>query len=178
MVFKTRPHRYSIGPAPSNRARCRGCRQLIGRGEPRLAIHAFVKPGRGTVFARHLTSECIGPALAADVMRVRTGDVTGMTERWRRLISETVALERSGEGRNVKHKVGAPNQRIISSMFGDLSGRQLSRAQQKEDAVGEEPRVWASDVWDSGTGVDGTGLESKSRSVGLAEAGTALDGAV
>ena len=56
MTFKTQPHRYSIDLAPTSRARCRGCRQLIEKGSLRLAVHAFVRPNRATVFARHLTA--------------------------------------------------------------------------------------------------------------------------
>ena len=71
MTFKTQPHRYTIGLAPTSRARCRGCKRSIEKGALRLAIHAFVRPNRGTTFTRHLTPECVGTALAADVMRAR-----------------------------------------------------------------------------------------------------------
>ena len=71
MPFKTQPHRYSIGLAPTSRARCRGCRRSIEKGALRLAIHAFVRPNRGTTFTRHLTAECVGTAHAADVIRTR-----------------------------------------------------------------------------------------------------------
>ena len=47
MSFKTKPHRYTIGPAPTSRARCRRCRRPIERGALRLAIHAFVRPKTG-----------------------------------------------------------------------------------------------------------------------------------
>ena len=68
MTFKTQPHRYTIDLAPTSRARCRGCRRSIEKGALRLAIHAFVRPNRGTTFARHLTPGCVGAAMAADVM--------------------------------------------------------------------------------------------------------------
>ena len=71
MSFKTKPHRYTIGPAPTSRARCRRCRRPIERGALRLAIHAFVRPNRSTTFARHLSLGCVGMALAADVLRAR-----------------------------------------------------------------------------------------------------------
>ena len=71
MTFKTKPHRYTIGLAPTSRARCRGCRRSIEKGALRLAIHAFVRPNRGTTLTRHLTAECVGTAHAADVMRAR-----------------------------------------------------------------------------------------------------------
>ena len=71
MTFKTQPHRYSIDLAPTSRARCRGCRQLIERGSLRLAVHAFVRPNRATVFARHLAAQCMGKAVSTDVMRAR-----------------------------------------------------------------------------------------------------------
>ena len=71
MTFKTQPHRYTIDLAPTSRAHCRGCRKLIEKGGLRLVTHAFVKPNRRTMLARHLNLECVGPAIAADVMRAR-----------------------------------------------------------------------------------------------------------
>ena len=69
MTFKTQPHRYTIGLAPTSHARCRGCRRLVAKGDVRLAIHAFVRPNRGTTFTHHIVAECMGATLAADVLR-------------------------------------------------------------------------------------------------------------
>ena len=63
--FKTEPHRFSIGLAPTSRARCRACKQRLARGEPRVQIHAFVRPGRAVDFFRH--ARCVGPRLAAAI---------------------------------------------------------------------------------------------------------------
>ena len=52
--FKTKPHTFSIGLAPTSRARCRGCKCVVGKGEARLVIHAFVRPGRTRDFVRHV----------------------------------------------------------------------------------------------------------------------------
>ena len=67
MTFKTQPHRYTIDLAPTSRARCRGCRRSIEKGALRLAIHAFVRPNRGTTFTRHLTTECVTALEAGNV---------------------------------------------------------------------------------------------------------------
>ena len=37
-----------------HRARCRGCKGVIERGELRLVTRAFVRPGRSRNFARHV----------------------------------------------------------------------------------------------------------------------------
>lgn len=66
MTFKAQPHRYIAGISPTSRARCRGCRQLIAKGEVRLVVHAFVRPNRGTRFMRHIS--CISK-LEADIVR-------------------------------------------------------------------------------------------------------------
>eukprot|EP00966_Prymnesium_polylepis_P244244 5648468-Prymnesium_polylepis.1 len=52
--FKTRPNTYSLGLAPTSRAKCRACKRVIGKGEARVVTHAPVCPGRGTCFVRHL----------------------------------------------------------------------------------------------------------------------------
>ena len=68
MGFKTRPSTYRIGIAPTGRARCRSCKRLIGKGESRLVISAFVRPGRVTVFSR--CCGCIDTRLAAALLGV------------------------------------------------------------------------------------------------------------
>ena len=62
MPFRARPHEFSIGLAPSGRARCRQCRGLVGKGELRVVTRAFVRPGRARDFVRHAT--CVTAALA------------------------------------------------------------------------------------------------------------------
>ena len=66
-AFKTRPHRFSVGLAPTARALCRGCRKPIAKGDTRLVIDAFVRPNRSTRFVRHVA--CIGAALAAEIAK-------------------------------------------------------------------------------------------------------------
>eukprot|EP00966_Prymnesium_polylepis_P040821 947194-Prymnesium_polylepis.1 len=65
--FKTRPNTYSIGVAPSSRARCRACKRVVEKGETRIVTHAFVRPGRSTYFVRH--AKC---ATSAFVMSMLT----------------------------------------------------------------------------------------------------------
>ena len=62
MPFRTRPHEFSIGLAPSGRARCRGCKRLVGKGELRIVTRAFVMPGRARDLVRHTT--CVTAVLA------------------------------------------------------------------------------------------------------------------
>ena len=61
--FKTQPSTYSIGLAPSCRARCRLCKQRLGLGEVRIVTCAFVRPGRRHDFVSH--ASCATPALAS-----------------------------------------------------------------------------------------------------------------
>ena len=137
---------YTIGIAPTSRARCRGCRQSIEKGSLRLAIHAFVRPNRGTTFTRHLTPECVGTALAADVMRARRvsygvrvdcgvepGEVAWA---WAALEAQAGRVnECSGRGRGqLEGEVGFPRQPVVSTMLDHLDGVEISRGEQKEDA--------------------------------------------
>ena len=66
--FRTQPSVYKLSLAPTGRARCRVCKQLVGKGELRLETCAFVMPGRRTVFATHAT--CVTVAQARDVMSI------------------------------------------------------------------------------------------------------------
>jgi hypothetical protein len=85
--FRTRPSTYSIGLAPTCRAKCRACRQTVGKGEVRIVTHAFVMPGRSRDFVHHLG--CATPALVAAMVRAHGSvgqvpvakEVDG--ERWR-----------------------------------------------------------------------------------------------
>ena len=64
--FKTRPPTFSIGLAPTGRARCRGCKRVVEKGEARLVTHAFVRPGRSRDFVRHVG--CVSPELMRAVI--------------------------------------------------------------------------------------------------------------
>jgi hypothetical protein len=146
MTFKTQPHRYTIDLAPTSRARCRGCRQWIDKGALRLVIHAFVKPNRGTVFMRHLTPECVGPALAADVARARSAGHNGVCVDdavgaravacvWEELeASSERPSQRRGGKRKLEDEVRRPTQPIISTMLRHLGGVEVGGGEQKEDA--------------------------------------------
>jgi len=122
-------------------------RLSIEKGALRLAIHAFVRPNRGTTFARHLTPECVGAAMAADVMRARgvpygvcvdRGVESGAVERaWE--VLEVQAAERVNEclGRQrgqLECEVRSPRQPIVGSMLSYLGRVEVSRGEQKEDA--------------------------------------------
>ena len=148
MTFKTRPHRYTIGLAPTSRARCRGCRRTIEKGALRLAIHAFVRPNRGTTFTRHLTVECVGTALAADVMRARGVPlgvrVDALVEpealacAWEALEAQAAervsgCSERRRRGQ-LEGAVGCPHQPVVGTMLGYLVRVEVGRGEQKEDA--------------------------------------------
>ena len=66
--FKTQRSTFSLDAAPTSRARCRGCKGVIGKGEARLVTHAFVRPGRTTRFVRHV--RCVSVELAREVLAV------------------------------------------------------------------------------------------------------------
>ena len=68
MGFKARKSTYRIGVAPSGRARCRGCKQLIAKGATRIVITAFVSPGRATVLSR--CGRCIDARFATALLDV------------------------------------------------------------------------------------------------------------
>ena len=143
MTFKTQPHRYSIGLAPTSRARCRGCRQSIEKGMPRLAIHAFVRPNRGTTFAHHLTTDCVGAALARDVLRahgVGRVQVDGKvaTEEaehaWALVGAKANGVDgRLGRCGKVDNEVGVPSQIVIGTMFSHFGRVEVGGGEEKED---------------------------------------------
>ena len=66
MPFSTRPSTYRIELAATGRASCRRCRRAVGKGEVRIAITAFVRPGRSTLLYR-----CAQPACLADAAFAR-----------------------------------------------------------------------------------------------------------
>ena len=69
MTFKTKPHKFRVDIAPTNRARCRACKRTIPKGSVRLVTVAFVCPGRATSFMR-CAPQCIDTACAAAVLAV------------------------------------------------------------------------------------------------------------
>ena len=69
MTFRTRPSTYRITLAPTNRAKCRKCKQILAKGSPRITTTAFVMPGRSTVFAR-CAPRCVDAKFAAAVLAV------------------------------------------------------------------------------------------------------------
>ena len=70
MTFSTRPSTYRIEAAATGRARCRRCKQCIRKGELRVAITAFVRPGRSTLLYRCARAECLDAAFARAVLAV------------------------------------------------------------------------------------------------------------
>ena len=66
MTFKTRKSLYTISIAPTGRARCRRCKRLVGKGELRIKIKAFVRPNRATTLVR--CCACIDAAFARTVL--------------------------------------------------------------------------------------------------------------
>ena len=70
MTFKQRPSTYRIDRAPTDRARCRGCKRRLGKGELRFAITAFVRPGRSTCLVRCVDEGCVDARFARAVLQV------------------------------------------------------------------------------------------------------------
>ena len=68
--FKQKQSTYRLSVAPSGRARCRRCRAVIGKGETRLEVSAFVKPGRYTLLLRCTAPSCIDAPLSAAILSV------------------------------------------------------------------------------------------------------------
>ena len=66
MTFKTRKSLYTISIAPTGRAHCRRCKRLVGKGELRIKIKAFVRPNRATTLVR--CCDCIDAAFARTVL--------------------------------------------------------------------------------------------------------------
>ena len=67
MPFSARPSTYCIEAAPTGRARCRRCRQCVAKGALRVAITAFVRPGRSTLLYRCVRPACLDAAFARAV---------------------------------------------------------------------------------------------------------------
>ena len=68
--FRQKKSTYRISVAPSGRARCRRCRAVIAKGETRLEVCAFVKPGRYTLLLRCTAPSCIDARLSAAILSV------------------------------------------------------------------------------------------------------------
>ena len=68
--FKQKKSTYRISVAPSGRARCRRCRAVIAKGETRLEVCAFVKPGRYTLLLRCTAPSCIDARLSAAILSI------------------------------------------------------------------------------------------------------------
>jgi len=94
--FKQNKSTYRISVAPSGRARCRRCREVIAEGETRLEVCAFVKPGRYTLLLRCTTPACIDAPLSAAILSVYKH-----AER----VPVDAALEGSAEARRVVREI-------------------------------------------------------------------------
>ena len=68
--FKQKSSTYRISAAPSGRGRCRRCRAIIAKGETRLEVCAFVRPGRYTLLLRCTVPACIDTPLATAILSV------------------------------------------------------------------------------------------------------------
>ena len=68
--FKQKQSTYRLSVAPSGRARCRRCRAVIAKGETRLEVSAFVRPGRYTLLLRCTAPSCIDARLSAAILSV------------------------------------------------------------------------------------------------------------
>ena len=73
MTFKTKPNTYSLGVAPSSRAKCRGCKGVVSKGEVRVVTHAFVRPNHATYFVRHV--RCTTAVCVASIMLKAHGSI-------------------------------------------------------------------------------------------------------
>jgi len=95
---------------------------------------------------RHLTPECVGPALAADVVRARSASLDGVCVDdavgaravacvWAELAasSERPSQRRCGK-RKLEDEVRRPTQPIISTMLRHLGGVEVGGGEEKEDA--------------------------------------------
>ena len=68
--FKQKMSTYRISVAPSGRGRCRRCRAVIAKGETRLEVCAFVRPGRYTLLLRRAAPACIDAPLSSAILSV------------------------------------------------------------------------------------------------------------
>ena len=68
--FTQKSSTYRLSVAPSGRGRCRRCRAVIAKGETRIEVCAFVRPGRYTLLLRCTAHACIDTPLAAAILSV------------------------------------------------------------------------------------------------------------
>ena len=96
--FKQKKSTYRISAAPSGRGHCRRCRAVIAKGETRLEVSAFVRPGRYTLLLRCTAAACFDAALSAAILSVYKH-----ADR----VPVEAALDGSAEARRVQHTIAA-----------------------------------------------------------------------
>ena len=94
--FRAQPCTYAIGAAPTGRVRCRRCNSRIEKGDARIEINAFVRPGRRTLLFR--CAACIDARFAAAVLAAH-----GSAER----VPVEAALVGSAEALRVQRAIAA-----------------------------------------------------------------------
>lgn len=115
MAFRARPHRFALGRAPTSRARCRVCGKCIAAGDARFTVYASVRPGRVTVFHRHVgcTSTMLLAAAVSTAGCVNRVVVDGsVTDGERHILRSELAatlLARSGTIPALAPRVCVPN---------------------------------------------------------------------
>ena len=72
-MTRQRPSKFWVGLAPSGRAKCRACKQLVQKGEARIVTLAFVRPGHSCKLVSH--ARCATAALARAMREACGGDV-------------------------------------------------------------------------------------------------------
>ena len=96
--FKQNKSTYLISAAPTGRGRCRRCRRCIPKGETRLEVCAFVRPGRYTLLLRCTAPACIDAPLSAAILSVyKTAD----------RVPVEAALDGSAEALRVQRTIAA-----------------------------------------------------------------------
>ena len=96
--FKQKKSTYHISAALSGRGRCRRCRAVIPKGETRLEVCAFVRPGRYTLLLRCTAPACIDASLSAAILSVyKTAD----------RVPVEAALDGSAEALRVQRTIAA-----------------------------------------------------------------------
>ena len=89
---------YRISAAPTGHGRCRRCRAVIPKGETRLEVSAFVRPGRYTLLLRCTRPACFDAPLSAAILSVYKH-----ADR----VPVEAALDGSAEARRVQHTIAA-----------------------------------------------------------------------
>ena len=95
---------------------------------------------------RHLTPECVGPTLAADVVRARGASLHGVCVDdavgaravacvWEELeASSERPSQRRGGKRKLEDEVRRPTQPIISTMLRHVGGVEVGSGEEEKDA--------------------------------------------